>query len=163
MYKRYYHDVIGVNSRLDSIQAAVLDIKLPRLDAYCDARRKAARYYNQAFASSEHIITPKMSNGCESICEHCTCHVFHQYTLRLKGVDRDALHKHLLDQGIANAIYYPVPLHKQKAYADDRYQEEDFKVTNELVKTVISLPMHTEFEEEELQRITETVLNFVER
>ncbi len=163
MYKRYYHDVIGVNSRLDSIQAAVLDIKLPRLDAYCDARRKAARYYNQAFASSEHIITPKMGNGCESICEHCTCHVFHQYTLRLKGVDRDALHKHLLDQGIANAIYYPVPLHKQKAYADDRYQEEDFKITNELVETVISLPMHTEFEEEDLHHITQTVLNFVER
>lgn len=162
MYKRYYHDVIGVNSRLDSIQAAILDIKLPRLDAYCDARRKAARYYNEAFASNPNIETPKMANGCSTICDHCTCHVFHQYTLRLNGIDRNALHQHLLDQGIANAIYYPVPLHKQKAYADDRYREEDFKVTNDLVATVISLPMHTEFEEEELQHITQTILNFTQ-
>ncbi len=161
MYKRYYHDVIGVNSRLDTIQAAVLDIKLPHLDAYCDARRKAANYYNETFKNSDSIITPKMGNGCESICNDCSCHVFHQYTLRLKGVDRDALHQHLLDKGIANAIYYPVPLHSQKAYADSRYNEDDFKVTNELVQTVISLPMHTEFEEDQLKYITETILDFV--
>ena len=161
MYKRYYHDVIGVNSRLDTIQAAILDIKLPHLDAYCEARRKAAKYYNQAFSASSKIITPKMSNGCESICEHCTCHVFHQYTLRIQDGNRDALHQHLLDNGIANAIYYPVPLHKQKAYTDSRYNEYDFKVTNELVDTVISLPMHTEFQEDELRYITETVLNFI--
>lgn len=162
MYKRYYHDVIGVNSRLDSIQAAILDIKLPHLDNYCDARRKAAKYYNEAFKNSDKIVTPKMSNGCETICDNCTCHVFHQYTLKLKDVDRDALHNHLLGQGIANAIYYPVPLHKQKAYTDDRYNEEDFLVTNELVETVISLPMHTEFEEEQLQYITQTILNFIQ-
>ncbi len=162
MYKRYYHDVIGVNSRLDTIQAAILDIKLPHLDSYCDARRDAAKYYNEAFKSSDKIAIPKMANGCERICDDCTCHVFHQYTLRLKGVDRNALHQHLLDHGIANAIYYPVPLHKQKAYADERYIEDNFKVTNELVDTVISLPMHTEFEEEQLQNITQTVLNFIE-
>ncbi|NNC69554.1 MAG: DegT/DnrJ/EryC1/StrS family aminotransferase, partial [Flavobacteriaceae bacterium] len=160
MYKRYYHDVIGVNSRLDSIQAAILDIKLPHLDTYCDSRRKAARFYNNAFKNSDHIITPKMGNSCESICDNCTCHVYHQYTLRLKNVDRNALHQYLQDKGIANAIYYPVPLHKQKAYADDRYNEDDFKVTNHLVETVISLPMHTEFQEDELHHITQTILNF---
>ena len=153
MYKRYYHDVIGVNSRLDTIQAAILDIKLPNLDAYCNARRKAAEYYNNAFAKSDKIETPVTSNF--------TTHVFHQYTLKLKDVDRDALHKHLLDQGIANAIYYPVPLHSQKAYADSRYNQDDFKITNELVQTVISLPMHTEFEEDQLRYITETILDFV--
>jgi len=155
MYKRYYHDVIGVNSRLDSIQAAVLSTKLPYLDAYCDARRKAAEYYNKAFANSGNIITP--------ITSDFTTHVFHQYTLRLINVDRDALHQHLLDKNIANAIYYPVPLHSQKAYADTRYNEDNFKVTNELVKSVISLPMHTEFEEDQLQFITNTILNFVNK
>ena len=153
MYKRYYHDVIGVNSRLDTIQAAVLDIKLPYLDTYCDTRRRAAEYYNNAFAESDKIETPVTSDF--------TTHVFHQYTLKLTGVDRDALHKHLLDLGIANAIYYPVPLHSQKAYADSRYNEDDFKVTNELVQTVISLPMHTEFEEDQLRYITKTILDFV--
>ena len=153
MYKRYYHDVVGVNSRLDSIQAAVLRAKLPNLDAYCDTRRKAAEYYNNAFADSENIITPITSNF--------TTHVFHQYTLNLIGVDRNALHQHLLDNGIPNAIYYPVPLHSQKAYADDRYNEDDFKVTNRLIKSVLSLPMHTEFEEGQLQYITQTVLDFI--
>ncbi|NNC71076.1 MAG: transcriptional regulator, partial [Flavobacteriaceae bacterium] len=162
MYKRYYHDVIGVNSRLDSIQAAILDIKLPHLDTYCDSRRNAARFYNNAFKNSDRISTPKMGNGCEAICDNCSCHVYHQYTLRLTNVDRNALHQHLLDKGIANAIYYPVPLHKQKAYADDRYNEDDFKVTNHLVETVISLPMHTEFQEDELHHITQTILNFIE-
>jgi len=155
MYKRYYHDVVGVNSRLDSIQATVLRAKLPNLDDYCNARRKVAEYYNNAFASSDNIITPITSNF--------TTHVFHQYTLNLIGVDRDVLHQHLLDNNIPNAIYYPVPLHSQKAYADDRYNEDDFKVTNQLIKSVISLPMHTEFEEDQLQFITQTVLNFINK
>jgi len=155
MYKRYYHDVVGVNSRLDSIQATVLRTKLPNLDAYCDARRKAAEYYNNAFANSPNIITPVVSNF--------TTHVFHQYTLNLINVDRNALHQHLLDSSIPCAIYYPVPLHSQKAYTDDRYNEDDFKVTNKLVKSVISLPMHTEFEEDQLQFITQTVLNFINK
>jgi dTDP-4-amino-4,6-dideoxygalactose transaminase len=155
MYRRYYHDVVGVNSRLDSIQATVLRAKLPKLDNYCNTRRKAAEYYNNAFANSANIITPITSNF--------TTHVFHQYTLKLVGVDRDKLHQHLLDNNIPNAIYYPVPLHSQKAYADDRYNENDFSVTNNLIKAVISLPMHTELEEEQLQFITNTILNFINK
>lgn len=160
MYKRYYHDVVGVNSRLDSIQAAVLKAKLPHLDAYCDARRNAARYYNNAFASNPNIITPS-TKYCGAICDSCDCHVFHQYTLQITNGKRDALHQHLLDNGIPNAIYYPVPLHKQKAYEDERYNEDDFTVTNQLVETVISLPMHTELDEEQLAFITKTILDFV--
>ena len=153
MYKRYYHDVIGVNSRLDSIQAAVLKAKLPLLDGYCDARRKAAEYYSNAFAANENIITPVISDF--------TTHVFHQYTLQIKNGKRNELHQHLLDKGIPNAIYYPVPLHAQKAYKDERYNEEDFTVTNRLIDEVISLPMHTELDEEQLQFITKTILDFM--
>jgi len=153
MYKRYYHDVVGVNSRLDSIQAAILRIKLPHLDAYCDARRKAAEYYNKGFSVSDKISTPVISDF--------TSHVFHQYTLRLKNTNRNALHQHLLDKGIPNAIYYPVPLHSQKAYADERYNEDDFTVTNELIETVISLPMHTELETEQQDLIINTILEFI--
>lgn len=153
MYERYYHDVIGVNSRLDSLQAAVLQIKLPLLDSYCDARRKAAEFYNNAFAKNNHIITPITSNF--------TTHVFHQYTIQIIDADRDALHKHLLENNIPNAIYYPVPLHSQKAYKNTRYNEDDFKVTNTLAKTVLSLPIHTELDEEQLTYITKTVLDFL--
>ncbi len=160
MYKRYYHDVVGVNSRLDSIQAGVLKAKLPHLDAYCTARRNAARFYNNAFSSSENIITPT-SSSCGNICNTCNCHVFHQYTLQITNGKRDNLHKHLLEKGIPNAIYYPVALHAQKAYADSRYKESDFPVTNQLIKTVISLPMHTELDKEQLTYITKTILDFV--
>jgi dTDP-4-amino-4,6-dideoxygalactose transaminase len=153
MYKRYYHDVIGVNSRLDSIQAAVLKTKLPLLDSYCDARRKAAEYYNNAFASNPNIITP--------VTSEFSTHVFHQYTLKITNGKRNELHQHLLDNNIPNAIYYPVPLHAQKAYQDDRYNEDDFTVTNKLINTVISLPMHTELDEEQLAFITQTVNEFV--
>ena len=167
MYKRYYHDVIGVNSRLDSIQATILRAKLPYLNAYCEARRDAARYYNIAFKDHKNITTPKITYNCNKnkgeICDTCNCHVFHQYTLKLNGVDRDALHQHLLDNNIPCAIYYPVPLHSQKAYADSRYNEGDFKVTNKLIKSVISLPMHTELQEDQLQFITQTVLNFINK
>lgn len=161
MYKRYYHDVVGVNSRLDSIQAAILRLKLPHLDNYCTARRKAARYYNNGFKSNPHIITP-VTEKCGEICDTCNCHVFHQYTLKITNGKRDALHQHLMDKGIPNAIYYPVPLHKQKAYLDDRYKEELFKVTNELVETVISLPMHTELEEAQQDFIIKTIMEFVQ-
>ena len=155
MYKRYYHDVIGVNSRLDSIQAAILRIKLPHLDTYCDARRKVAAYYNHAFSNTDKLRTP--------ITSAFTTHVFHQYTLVLNGVDRAALQQHLSDNNIASAIYYPVPLHNQKAYADTRYLEDDFTVTNTLCRTVLSLPIHTEFEEEQLAYITKTVLDFINK
>ena len=160
MYKRYYHDVVGVNSRLDSIQAAVLKTKLPLLDSYCDARRNAARFYNNAFANNKNIITPT-SSSCGNICDTCNCHVFHQYTLQITNGKRNELHQHLLDNNIPNAIYYPVPLHAQKAYKDDRYNENDFTVTNKLIDTVISLPMHTELENDQLEFITKTVLDFV--
>ncbi|SEB65913.1 dTDP-4-amino-4,6-dideoxygalactose transaminase [Tenacibaculum sp. MAR_2009_124] len=153
MYKRYYHDVVGVNSRLDSIQAAVLKAKLPNLDAYCDARRKAAAFYSNAFKSDKNIVTPVISDF--------TTHVFHQYTLRITNGKRDALHKHLLDNNIPNAIYYPVPLHAQKAYKDDRYNEKDFEVTNQLINEVISLPMHTELDTEQQGFISQTILNFL--
>jgi len=165
MYTRYYHDVVGVNSRLDSIQAGVLKAKLPNLDSYCTSRRDAARFYNKAFANNTNIVTPtSQSNNtasCGQICEACDCHVFHQYTIQIKNGKRDALHKHLLENNIPNAIYYPVPLHAQKAYKDDRYQEADFKVTNQLIKEVISLPMHTELDQEQLAFITNTILSFV--
>ncbi len=161
MYKRYYHDVVGVNSRLDSIQAAVLRIKLTHLDAYCNERRKAARYYNNAFKNEQFISTPKMGNGCEFVCDDCDCHVFHQYTLKITNGKRNELHQHLLDNGIPNAIYYPVALHSQKAYVDTRYNEADFNVTNELIETVISLPMHTELDTEQLDFIIKTILDFI--
>lgn len=161
MYERYHHDVVGVNSRLDSIQAAVLDAKLPHLNSYNKARQAAARKYNEAFKNIDQVITPKLSNNCSEICEQCDCHVFHQYTLRLNGVDRDDLVKFLNDNEIPCGVYYPIPLHKQKAYADERYNESDFKVTNELVKTVISLPMHTELDDDQIDYITSKVKIFI--
>lgn len=154
MYVRYHHDVVGVNSRLDSIQAAVLNAKLPLLDQYNKARQDAARKYNEAFAGHENIIVPYF-------CDTCDCHVFHQYTLRIIGADRDALMQHLLSKDIPCAIYYPIPLHSQKAYADVRYNEADFTITNQLVKEVISLPMHTELEDEQIAYITQSVLEFL--
>ncbi|MDI1316389.1 DegT/DnrJ/EryC1/StrS family aminotransferase [Flavobacterium sp.] len=153
MYVRYHHDVVGVNSRLDSVQAAVLNTKLPLLDSYNAARQNAARKYTAAFEGHKNIIAP-------SICDICDCHVFHQYTLRIIDSDRDALMQHLLDKGIPCAIYYPIPLHLQKAYLDPRYKEEDFPVTNQLVKEVISLPMHTELEDDQIKYITESVLEY---
>ena len=161
MYERYHHDVVGVNSRLDSIQAAVLDTKLPHLDTYNKARQAAARKYSKAFEGHKKIVTPKLSNGCKTICDNCDCHVFHQYTLRVLGVDRDALVKHLNEKSIPCGVYYPIPLHLQKAYADSRYKESDFGVTNQLVKDVISLPMHTELDDEQIEFITSTIINFI--
>jgi dTDP-4-amino-4,6-dideoxygalactose transaminase len=154
MYVRYHHDVVGVNSRLDSIQAAVLNAKLPLLDGYNKTRQNAARKYSSAFEGHKNIIAP-------SICDICDCHVFHQYTLRIIDADRNALMEHLLAKGIPCAIYYPIPLHSQKAYVDSRYKEEDFPVTNQLVKEVISLPMHTELDDEQIKYITESVLEYI--
>lgn len=162
MYKRYHHDVVGVNSRLDSLQAAVLDAKLPHLDNYNDSRRNAARKYTEAFKNHPKIITPSGKSDCQGICDACDCHVFHQYTLNLKDVNRDALVAHLNENGIPCGVYYPIPLHKQKAYVDERYNEDDFKVTNQLVKSVISLPMHTELDDEQIDFITKTVIDFID-
>lgn len=156
MYVRYHHDVVGVNSRLDSIQAAVLNAKLPLLDSYNAARQNAARKYTAILQGHKNIIAP-------SICEVCDCHVFHQYTLRIIDADRDALMQHLLDKGIPCAIYYPIPLHSQKAYLDPRYNEADFPITNQLVKEVISLPMHTELDDEQIRFITDAIIEFLNR
>jgi len=162
MYERYHHDVVGVNSRLDSIQAAVLRAKLPHLDTYNTARRNAARKYTSAFAGVDHIVTPTgFCDAGESICDTCDCHVFHQYTLKITNGKRDDLVKHLNEQGIPCGVYYPIPLHLQKAYRDERYNEADFVVTNQLVKEVISLPMHTELDNEQIAFITKTVIDFV--
>ena len=153
MVVRYYHDVVGINSRLDSIQAAVLGVKLKHLDQYSANRQKAAAYYNAAFAASSKISTPTQSPT--------STHVFHQYTLKLQGVDRAALIKQLADQGIPAMVYYPVPLHLQKAYQDARYKAGDFPVAEKLSECVISLPMHTELSEEQLAYISKAVLEFV--
>ncbi len=161
MYERYHHDVVGVNSRLDSIQAAVLRAKLPKLDGYCEARRNAARAYSKAFEGQEHIVTPVTVNNCGGICDVCDCHVFHQYTLRITNGKRDELAQFLAKNEVPFGIYYPIPLHKQKAYLDDRYNEADFPVTNQLVTEVLSLPMHTELDQEQIDHITKLVIGFV--
>ncbi len=160
MYERYHHDVVGVNSRLDSIQAAVLRAKLPKLDQYCARRREDARKYSAAFKAVESIKVPKVisNNGSGDSYDD---HVFHQYTLRITNGKRDALAKHLAERQIPFGIYYPIPLHSQKAYADERYNEDDFTVTNQLVKEVISLPMHTELDDEQIDYITRAVIEFV--
>ena len=154
MYRRYYHDVVGVNSRLDSMQAAVLDAKLPLLDSYNAARQQAAAYYDNAFASCKKIIVPHRETSYSD-------HVFHQYTIRIIDADRDALAAHLQAQNIPHGIYYPVPLHLQEAYKDSRYNEADFVQTNSLINEVLSLPMHTELDEEQLAFITTTILEFL--
>jgi len=159
MYVRYHHDVVGVNSRLDSIQAAVLRAKLPHLDNYNKARIEAANKYSEVFKNIENIIVPGGFDTENNLSERT--HVFHQYTLKIKSVDRDALVNHLSEKGIPCGVYYPIPLHLQKAYRDERYKEEDFAVTNQLVKEVISLPMHTELDDEQIKYITETVINFI--
>ena len=154
MYIRYHHDVVGVNSRLDSLQACVLRAKLPHLDSYNQKRREAARLYTEGLQGNPNIITPEIPQGD-------TSHVFHQYTIRILGGKRDALAEHLTKHGIPFGIYYPIPLHKQKAYEDSRYREVDFPATNELVQEVISLPMHTELDKEQINFITKLITDFV--
>jgi len=152
MVVRYYHDFVGVNSRLDSIQAAILKIKLRYLDQYADARRRAANYYNEAFKNNPKLKTP-------SIAPYTT-HVFHQYTLITENIDRNKLQEFLATKEIPAMIYYPVAMHMQKAYYDPRYKEGDFPVSEMLCRSVISLPMHTELDEEQLSYITKNVLEF---
>ncbi len=153
MVVRYYHDVVGVNSRLDSIQAAVLQVKLRSLNDYIAARQHAAAYYNAVFSTTDKLIIPAENEN--------STHVFHQYTLKLNGVDRAALIKHLNDKGIPAMVYYPVPLHLQKAYQDARYKAGDFPVAEKLSNCVMSLPMHTELSEEQLKYITEAVMEAI--
>jgi UDP-2-acetamido-2-deoxy-ribo-hexuluronate aminotransferase len=155
MEVRYYHDSIGVNSRLDSIQAAILRIKLRKLDQYAEARRAAADYYDYAFANNPKLMTPKRAGN--------STHVFHQYTLITQNIDRFGLQEFLQSKEIPAMVYYPVPMHMQKAYTDPRYKEGDFPVTEALSRSVISLPMHTELDDEQLKYITQSVLEFVNR
>ncbi len=150
---RYHHDNIGVNSRLDTIQAVVLRAKLPHLDEYNLARRTAADYYDKAFADCPKITTPKRAEN--------TSHTFHQYVMQLHNVDRSALMEHLKEKGIASAVYYPIPLHKQKAFQGFDCNPNDFPVTDKLCESVIALPMNTELTTETLKYITESVLEFV--
>ncbi len=152
MYKRYYHDEVGVNSRLDSVQAAILRRKLSHLDAYNEARRKAANFYDEAFAGHPHLLIPKR--------EENSTHVFHQYTLRVLNGKRNELQEFLASKEIPAMIYYPVALRKQKAYFQAS-NDADFKNTDKLLDQVISLPMHTELDEEQLKYITESVLEFM--
>ncbi|MCR9153108.1 MAG: DegT/DnrJ/EryC1/StrS family aminotransferase [Bacteroidetes bacterium] len=151
---RYYHDMIGVNSRLDSMQAAILRCKLPHLNDYISARQAAADYYDQAFKNVPELKVPARNSN--------SSHVFHQYTLVLSDdIDRNALVEYLKTKDIPAMIYYPVALHMQKAYKDERYSDGDFPVTERLVSRVFSLPMHTELETNQLELITSEVINFI--
>lgn len=154
MTVRYYHDDIGVNSRLDSIQAAVLNVKLKHLDEYAKARQQVAAAYDKAFKDQPELTIPARSSN--------STHVFHQYTLLVKGADRNKLPEFMATKDIPAMIYYPVPIHLQKAYLDPRYQPGDFPVTEELCHTVVSLPMHTEMDAEQLNHITSSVLEYLE-
>jgi len=153
MTVRYYHDDIGVNSRLDSIQAAVLKIKLPYLDQYARARQQVAAAYDKAFGGIPELTVPARSS--------MSTHVFHQYTLQLRGVDRSSFLEYLAEKDIPAMVYYPVPIHLQKAYLDPRYKAGDFPVTEQLCHSVVSLPMHTEMEQDQLNHIITTVLDFI--
>jgi UDP-2-acetamido-2-deoxy-ribo-hexuluronate aminotransferase len=151
--KRYYHDVVGCNSRLDSVQAAVLDIKLRHLDQYNEARRTVALFYNNAFAHNSKITTPVTAAG--------NTHVFHQYTLKLEGVNRNELQDQLAAVGVPAMIYYPVPAHRQKMFSFLNLPEVDLPVTDWLTHRVISLPIHTEMDQEQLEYIVNHVNNLV--
>lgn len=152
MYQRYYHDEIGVNSRLDSIQAAILRVKLHYLDEYNQARRKAAEFYNDAFSEIPELLIPVNAENSN--------HVFHQYTLRVTNGKRNELKDFLESKGIPAMIYYPVSLRKQKAYDTGNYKDADFPITDKLIDQVISLPMHTELDKEQLEFIKESVFEF---
>lgn len=151
--KRYYHDIVGCNSRLDTIQAAILDIKLRHLEAYITARRELAAAYDAAFAGNSQIQTPYQASNCR--------HVYHQYTLILEGVDRNGLHDYLATQSIPSMIYYPVPAHRQQMFARYNASQTDLPVTDWLTERVISLPMHTELDADQIDYVTSHVLKYL--
>ena len=148
---KYHHDYVGVNSRLDTLQAAILQVKLRHLNEYIANRRAAAEYYFNALKSVDWLHLPDIKQN--------TQHTFHQFTLRVKDGKRDALKQYLADKGIPTMIYYPIPVHLQPAYRSLGYQEGDFPVSERLCKEVLSLPMHTELAENQLQSICETIVN----
>ena len=153
MEDRYYYKYIGINSRLDSVQAAILSVKLKRLESYNADRIKAADYYDNCFKENDKISIPKRSNY--------STHVFHQYTLKLQGVDRDKLCKHLQNKGIPFGVYYPIPLHRQDPYFEERFKQEDFINTNQLCESVLSLPIHTELTPKQMDFISQSILEFI--
>lgn len=150
---KYHHEVVGCNSRLDTIQAAILKIKLPFLDSYCAARQKVAAYYNQVFSEVKQITTPYKAPN--------TTHVYHQYTIKLSGVDRKELIEYLNSHGIPSMIYYPLPAHKQGMFKSFGKENQDLPITNHLTECVLSLPIHTEMEQEQLEYITKHVIHFI--
>ncbi len=152
--KKYHHDIVGCNSRLDNLQAGILRIKLRKLDEYLAARRKAADYYDEAFQNTEAIKTPVRKEN--------TKHVFHQYTLTLDGINRDELHDFLARREVPSMIYYPIPAHRQKMFASFNSENTELPITDWLTERVLSLPMHTELEEEQLRYISECVLEYVQ-
>jgi UDP-2-acetamido-2-deoxy-ribo-hexuluronate aminotransferase len=153
--RRYYHELVGCNSRLDSIQAAVLNVKLKKLDEYIDARRAAADFYDNAFKAHPKITTPYRAPYSH--------HVFHQYTLILEGVDRNGLNEWLAGQHIPSMIYYPVPAHRQQMFAAFGGADYNLATTDWLTERVISLPIHTELDEEQLQTISSAVLDYINK
>jgi dTDP-4-amino-4,6-dideoxygalactose transaminase len=153
--RQYIHDIVGVNSRLDSIQAAILRIKLRHLDSYNAKRSETADFYDKVFKNQTKVKIPARVPYSN--------HVFHQYTLQLNGVDRDKMREFLLKKGVPAMIYYPIPLHLQEAYKDPRYKAGDFPVTEKLCDVVISLPMQTELDNKQLEYITNTVLTFLNK
>jgi len=155
MQQRYHYDITGVNSRLDTIQAAILRVKLKHLDEYSAARRRAAARYDDALRGLPGIELPERSSF--------STHVFHQYTLKLQGIDREGMRKYLEGKGIPTMIYYPLPIHLQKAFLYLGYKQGDFPVSEKLCESVLSLPMHTELNEEQLDHITSSVKEFVNR
>ena len=155
MYERYYHDEIGVNSRLDSIQAAILNVKLKYLDKYNQSRKQSAHLYNQAFEKVDKIQTPFVESDIDS-------HVYHQYTLKVPSEFRDSLAEHLSKNNIPFGIYYPLGFHEQKAYKQEFFSDKDFPVTNKIKDQVISLPMHTELSRKQINHITNTIISFFE-
>ena len=151
---QYYHDVIGVNSRLDALQAAILNVKLGYLDEYCASRQRVAAYYDKALADHANYKTP--------VRDPKSTHVFHQYTLQLNNIDRDELKKYLAEKGIPSMIYYPLPLHFQKAFGAENYTEGQFPISEALCRKVLSLPISTEMDEEQLAYIVKELNTFAE-
>jgi dTDP-4-amino-4,6-dideoxygalactose transaminase len=153
MYNPYSHDIIGVNSRLDSLQAVVLKVKLKYLDMYNGKRKKSALSYTKILKNHPNIITPSMGLNHNS-------HIFHQYTIRIINSDRDALVNHLNSNNIPCGVYYPIPLHMQKAYKNPEVDSSVFPVTNQIVKEVISLPMHSELSSDQIEYVCNSIFSF---
>lgn len=150
---KYYHDHVGVNSRLDTLQAAILDVKLKYLDEYNEARQTAATFYNRELHSIDELVIPQKNSF--------TSHIYHQYTIQLSGdQDREEFREFLKSKGIPTMVYYPVPMHLQKAFNKNEYKKGDFPISEKLSQRVLSLPMHTEMDSEQLAYITETIQSY---